>query len=306
MFLHPSLWKLWGWRHLSSFLVRLYIKVERFWVTACKLLQQVLQTCAQGCDHIPVILAFTFAESCWTNMKFWLNTCCQWKSWKSVNILRAGCVCKSTRQRTATGKERKAWRKAWEGTSSAKPSGIAVAKSALPHRDPCSSLKAVGNISSNGYCNESRKEKKGREEEIILEALLSLTRVFFMESITSSWVSYTTGAFCTSFQTVLWVDSHALSHVWHDLESCHSAAAWLGKLAWLTFAICKALPNFLPQASLRLCAAYQTPVSQVFQSSHRYLAPLRDFSLALSSPENICCGLKCESTNSMRKKESCG
>lgn len=73
--------------------------------------------------------------------------------------------------------------------------------SALPPRDPCSSLKPVGNISPNGYCSESRKEKKGREEEIILEALLSLTRVFFfMESIASSWVSYTIGAFCTTFQ----------------------------------------------------------------------------------------------------------
>lgn len=138
--------------------------------------------------------------------------CCQLKSWKSVNILRAGCLYKSTRQKTATGKERKAWRKASEWTSSAKPSGIAVGKSALPHRHPCSSLKPEGNISSNGYWNKSRKEKEGREEEIISEALLSLIRVFFfMESISSSWVSYTTGAFCTTFQTAVWAYSHAVT-----------------------------------------------------------------------------------------------
>lgn len=82
----------------------------------------------------------------------------------------------------------------------------------LPHRDPCSSLMPVGNTSSSGYCNESRKEKKGREEEIILEALLSLARVFFfMESIASSWVSDTTGAFCRTFQTVVWVHSMSLT-----------------------------------------------------------------------------------------------
>lgn len=158
------------------------------------------------------------------------------------------------------GKREKAWRKAWEGTSSAKPSGIAVAKSALPHRDPCSSLKPVGNISSNGYCNESRKEKKGREEEIILEALLSLTRVFFMESITSSWVPYTTGAFCTTFQIVLWVYSRALSHVWHDLERCHPAAAWLGN--WLGWS--------LPSARHCPISFHKPPSDCVLLTKHQF------------------------------------
>lgn len=208
--------------------------------------------------------------------------CCQWKSWKSVHVLRAGCVCKSTRQSTATGKERKAWKKASEWASSAKPSGNAVGMSVLPHRDPCSSLKPVGNRSSNGYCNGSRKERKGTEEEIILEALLSLTRVFFlMESITISWFSYTTGAFSAPFRLQFGfvpMQFHmSLTRPW----GLHSAAAWFWELPWLKFAICKAFLNFLPQVSPRLCAevSYQTHTS--FTVSQSYFAPTKGFSLAL-------------------------
>lgn len=233
--------------------------------------------------------------------------CCQWKSWKSVNILRAGCLCKSTRQRTATGKERKAWGKAPGWTSSAKPSGIVVGRSALPHGDPCSSLKPVANISSNGYWNESRKEKKGREEEIISEALLSLTRVFSsMESIASSRVSYTTGAFYTTFQTAVWVYSHAVSHLFDMtlravILQQPSFGNWLG---WSSPSARRFSISFHKPPSdwvLRLVTKHM----QVLQSSHSCLGPPKGlFSCLRALSETVFHGLRCKSTTLMRKNKS--
>lgn len=167
-------------------------------------------------------------------------------------------------QRTATGKERKAWRKASEWASSAKPSGDAVGKSALPHRDPCSSLKPVGNRWPNGYGNESRRERKGREEGILLKVLLSLTRIFyFTESIASSWASYTTGAFCTTFQTAVWVYSHAVSHVFGMTLRASFCSSLVSGTGLAEVCHLQGVSQFPSTGLPRLCAevSYQTRAS---------------------------------------------
>lgn len=127
------------------------------------------------------------------------------------------------------GKREKPWRNASEWTSSAKPSSIAVGTSALHHRDPYSGWSQ--RVTYHLMAIEMRAERRRKaERKRLFQKLCSHHQGF-----SALWkVSYYLG-FLTqpelSTQPVrdysLFLFPCSFTCLWHDLESCHPAAAEL-------------------------------------------------------------------------------
>lgn len=209
-------------------------------------------------------------------MKFWLNLCCQWKSWKSVNTVRADCW-ESTRQSAATG-GKKDLKKHFRANKLCSTLQSYCRNICIRHRDPCSSLKPWVIYPLTSIERRGEKQRK-----IVSGALLTPIRVILLYGKYPQ-TSDATGAFYTaSFISFMGSFPCIFACLWQNLESCHPPQQILKELPWLKHTNSNALLVSFQQPA---CWAPFTNIP-TSQGSHCCFGCKEAFSLAVSFPKNI-------------------